>query len=241
MSNETINLMQSHRSIRQFTEKEISKEMLNQILNSAISAASSSLLQCVSLIRVTDLEKRQKLVELTGNQMYVKDCAEFFIFCADFNRNYQVVPDGHFGFTEQVLTAAIDAGLMGQNALLSAQPLGLGGVFIGGIRNHPLEVCKLLSLPKQVFPLFGLCLGYPNQNPQLKPRLPLSVIVYENNYQSLDKKELEKYDQEMKDYYQKRTDNKKSNTWSEDMKAKLNKEARPFILAALNKQGLALK
>lgn len=62
---------------------------------------------------------------------------------------------------EQLLLGCVDTALMGQNALVAAESLGLGGVFIGGIRNHIADVTSLLALPQQVLPLFGLCLGYP--------------------------------------------------------------------------------
>ncbi len=234
---EVTDLMQSHRSIRKFHDKAIDQCILKTILQSASSASTSSFLQCVSIVRVTDKHKRHKLVELTGNQAYVEQAAEFFVFCIDFRRHQQIVPDGYFGYTEQVILGSVDAALMGQNALLAAQSFGLGGVFIGGIRNNPKQVAELLALPQQTFALFGLCLGYPDQIPQQKPRLPLSVIVHENTYQDMDSETLAQYDQDIRDYYAKRTHNQKNNSWSDDIAAKLHKEARPFIQECLKAQG----
>lgn len=68
--------------------------------------------------------------------------------------------------------------MMGQNALTAAESLGLGGVYIGGIRNNIESVTELLKLPKHVLPLFGLCLGWPADNPDLKPRLPAELVVH---------------------------------------------------------------
>jgi nitroreductase len=50
-------------------------------------------------------------------------------------------------------------------------------------------VAQLLELPKGVYPVFGLCLGYPDQNPEVNPRLPLSVIVKAEVYNEVGDKE----------------------------------------------------
>ncbi|MGP0791023.1 nitroreductase NfsA, partial [Escherichia coli] len=81
----------------------------------------------------------------------------------------------------------VDTAMMAQNALIAAASLGLGGVYIGGLRNNIEAVTKLLKLPQHVLPLFGLCLGWPADNPDLKPRLPASILLHENSYQPLDK------------------------------------------------------
>ncbi len=237
MQNTVVDLMKSHRSIRKFTAKPLSHEVQEKILTAAISASSSSFVQCVSIIRVVSKDKREKLVALTGNQPYVGNAAEFWVFCIDYARHQKIVPKGCYGYTEQVILGAVDAGIMGQNALLAAESLSLGGVFIGGIRNNPLEVCKLLELPCQVFPLMGLCLGYPEESPECKPRLPVDIFVHEDRYQSLDRDALDQYDQQVREYYKNRTNNKKDNSWSDDIEAKLAKEARPFMQNALKEQG----
>ena len=239
MSNATTDLIQSHRSIRRFTGQPIMPEDLAQIIACAQSAATSSLQQCVSIVRVTDQAARQQLEVLTGHQAYVAKAAEFIVFCADFNRHQQMLPVAHVGYIEQLMTASIDAGLMAQNALLAAQSLGLGGVYIGGIRNHPSEVVILLQLPEQVFPLFGLCLGYPAEMPEQKPRLPQSLVLHENHYQAIDMDVLEQYNQKMRAYYAQRSSNNKTIDWTHLMQQKLSGEARPFMKDCLHKQGFA--
>ncbi|RZG18153.1 oxygen-insensitive NADPH nitroreductase, partial [Klebsiella pneumoniae] len=154
----------------------------DQILSAAQSVASSSFLQANSIIRVTDKGLRATLAELAGHQAYVVEAAEFLVFCADYHRHSQIVPEARTGFVEQLMIGAIDGALMAQNALLAAQSLGLGGVYIGGIRNNPAEVSEVLGLPHQVIPLFGLCLGHPAQRPEQKPRLPRALVVHENRY-----------------------------------------------------------
>ena len=131
-------------------------------------------MQCSSIIRITDKALREELVTLTGGQKHVAQAAEFWVFCADFNRHLQICPDAQLGLAEQLLLGVVDTAMMAQNALTAAESLGLGGVYIGGLRNNIEAVTKLLKLPQHVLPLFGLCLGWPADNPDLKPRLPAS-------------------------------------------------------------------
>lgn len=193
----TIELICGHRSIRHFTDEPISEAQCEAIINSARATSSSSFLQCSSIIRITDKALREELVTLTGGQKHVAQAAEFWVFCADFNRHLQICPDAQLGLAEQLLLGVVDTAMMAQNALTAAESLGLGGVYIGGLRNNIEAVTKLLKLPQHVLPLFGLCLGWPADNPDLKPRLPASILVHENSYQPLDKDALAQYDEQL--------------------------------------------
>ncbi|MCL4126662.1 UNVERIFIED_CONTAM: hypothetical protein GTU68_058552 [Idotea baltica] len=130
---------------------------------------------------------------------------------------------------------------MAQNCMLAAESMGLGGVYIGGLRTYASEVDELLELPKYSAVLFGLCLGHPNKDSEKKPRLSPNVIVHTNKYKSLDKNKIKEYDEVMLRYYMARTDNKKLETWSEQISFKLSEESRPHIKNYLNSKGLALK
>lgn len=240
--NPTIDLILSHRSIRQFTPEPVTPDQLDQILSAAQCASSSSFLQANSIIRVTDKALRKTLTELAGHQAYVAEAAEFLLFCADYQRHCQIAPEARTGFVEQLLIGAIDGALMAQNALLAAQSLGLGGVYIGGIRNNPAAVSEAVGLPHQVIPLFGLCLGHPAQQPEQKPRLPRALVVHENRYPNeLDRSLLAQYDQQIQEYYLARSGNNKQQTWSGQIKGILGKEARPFMLDFLRGKGFCLK
>ncbi|MEZ9132168.1 oxygen-insensitive NADPH nitroreductase [Vibrio breoganii] len=239
--NSTINTLLSHRSIRSFTEQPIDSSLLDTILDCGLAASSSSFIQCVSVVRVSTAEKRIKLAEYAGGQPYVESCSEFLVFCADYNRHQQIHPEAQLGFTEQTLIGSIDAAMMAQNCLTAAESVGLGGVYIGGLRNNPQKVTELLALPKHVIPLFGLCLGYPNQNPETKPRLPKSIVVHQEQYQPISLDELAQYDAHIQDYYATRTDNKKAVSWSTQITQTLSKEARPFMHDFLQKQGFNTK
>lgn len=237
----TIDLLRQHRSIRAYSSQPITEQQRIAILSAAQSASTSSFMQCSSIIRITDPQIRAQLAELAGPQPWVAQAAEFWVFCADFNRHQQICPQAELGLAEQLLLGTVDTALMAQNAMVAAESLGLGGVFIGGLRNHPHEVTSLLSLPRFVLPLFGLCLGWPDADPDLKPRLPQSMLVHENSYQAVDPQVLAEYDQHILDYYQNRDSQTRSESWSEMIQRMIVKENRPFMLDFLHQQGWATR
>lgn len=233
----TIDLLAQHRSIRVFTEQPLSQQQKEEIIKAGQSASSTCFLQCSTIIQITDSALRVKLAELAGNQPFINQAAEFWIFCADLNRHLQIDPDIDLGFAEQLLFGTVDTAIMAQNVLAAAESLGLGGVYIGGLRNNLPKITELLAIPEYVLPLFGMCLGYPAEKPELKPRLPASVIVHENGYQPLDKQVLAEYDSMMEAYYANRSGTKRAATWSQRMSSQLSKESRNYMLGYLHKQG----
>ena len=142
------------------------------------------------------------------------------------------------GLTEQFIIATVDTALYAQNMVVAAESVGLGICYIGALRNDPARVTEILDLPQQVYPVFGLCLGYPDQDPEVKPRLPLSVVLKENSYSTDGEVEaIAAYDEEMRAYYAARTANQKAQGWSEQMAGLLGREGRPHMLAFLQGQG----
>jgi len=251
--NQTLELMFSHRSIRKFTDQTVSEESVKQIIKAAQSAATSSFLQAYSIIDVREPELRSKLKILCGDQEYVETAPLFLVFCGDVHRT-KIVCDNEAskigdnglttyesGWTETFIIATVDAALAGQNAMLAAESLGLGGVFIGGIRNNAQEVSDLLELPEEVYPIFGICLGYPAQDPPNKERLPEELIYSVDKYQKMDDQVLQAYDQRISDYYVKRTRGKINDTWSHSISKKFASEKREHMLSFLQKRGFIKK
>lgn len=146
------------------------------------------------------------------------------------------------GYTEQFVIATVDAALVAQNTLLAAESIGLGGVYIGGIRNDPQSVCELLDIPDLVYPVFGMCLGYPAEIPEQKPRLPLAVILRKNSYVSEDEEPLlEEYDQHCRQYYQLRSSDSRKDCWTRQVADMMGHPMRPHMRAFLEKKGFAMR
>jgi len=242
----TIDLLMAHRSIRKFTDQPVDEALLQTLVLAGQAAASSSFLQGVTIMRVTDTNKRQKFAALANNQSYIETVPEFLVFCADLSRAIRCC-EMHGGtptegFTEQFIIATVDAALYAQNVVIAAESAGLGICYIGAIRNDPEQASELLDLPDHVYPVFGLCIGHPAQDPEPKPRLPLSVVLKENSYSADDEAgQIAEYDEIVRTYYKTRTGNPKSQSWSEQMTGLLGKEARPHMKAFLAKRGFTMK
>lgn len=238
----------NHRSIRKFTEQPISEELLRTLFEAGMAGSSSGFLQSASIIRVTDKQLRYEIRRICADAQdakegekyghpYVEHCAELLIYCMDNQRHLQVVPNAQIDWTEVTLVGAIDSAIMAQNLLVAAESLGLGGVYLGSVRNDINRLSELLQLPAGVVPMFGMALGYPDQDPAMRPRLPVELVVSTNKFESASKDAVEAYNDTMKAYYVER--GQPGMDWTKQVMNYLDKPARPAILPYLNKQGYA--
>ncbi|SNB63617.1 oxygen-insensitive NADPH nitroreductase [Kingella negevensis] len=241
-SKPTLETTLNHRSIRKFTAQPIAPELLDTLIQAGQMASSSNFLQNVSIIRVTDLAKRAQIRTICmgggkGGHAYVEACAELLIFCADVSRHLQLAPEAQIDWIEVLLMGAVDVGIFAQNVLLTAESLGLGGVFLGSIRNDMSQVTQILALPRGVVPIVGMSLGYPDQEPMQRPRLPARMIVSENAFQAANTDDLNAYNQTVADYYRERS--QLDLDWAKQISGALCREVRPNVLAFLQQQGFA--
>ncbi|MCD8509465.1 MAG: NADPH-dependent oxidoreductase [Bacillus sp. (in: Bacteria)] len=218
--NDVINLLNNHRSIRQYKADPVSNEQLETIVTSAMAAANWINGQQVTVIAVQNNEKKKRLSELVGNQAYVDEAPVFLVFCMDFYRAKLAAEKNGMELqvtnsVEAILTGATDVGIALGNAITAAESLGLGTVPIGGIRKNPDEVIELLNLPEYVFPISGLVVGHPKDPSDVKPRLPLEAVYHEERYNLENLKELiDNYDQTMEKYMEARTKGAMVRNWS---------------------------
>lgn len=187
--NEVIGRILAHRSVRSYRPDALPEGTLETLIATAQSAPSSSNLQTWSVVAVTDPARKARLAEVTGNQKHVLQAPTLLVFLADLNRLQALGDDRQqpveaLHYLETLFVAIIDAALAAQNVVTAAESLGLGTVYIGALRNDPERVAAELGLPPQVFPVFGLCLGYPD--PQvvsgIKPRLDPALVLHRETY-----------------------------------------------------------
>lgn len=222
-----------HKSIRKFKDKEVDKETLDIIIKCGQRAPTSNNLQAYTIIYVKDNNKKEKLAQISGGQKWVVEAPVVLLFCADLNRikRYSNSENNDiFGTSELYTVAIIDTALAAQKSLIAAQSLGLGGVVVGGIRNDMEKVHSMFNLPDLVAPLFLLCLGYPDHDPGLKPRLSKDVIFKVDIYDTSREDELiEEYNKTMEEYYKERSNGKVQSNWSEKCKQALSKQPRQKV------------
>ncbi|MBS7703787.1 NADPH-dependent oxidoreductase [Chelatococcus asaccharovorans] len=179
----------AHATVRNYLPDPLPDGTLEVLVGAAQSAASSSNLQLWSVIAVEDPARRARLAALAGNQQHIAVAPLILLFVADLSRAARVAtrhgrPQEGLDYLDTFLVGALDAALAAQNAVLAAESLGLGTVYIGALRNRITEVAAELKLPSHVAPVFGLVVGRPDpQKPAgIKPRLPQSAVLHRETY-----------------------------------------------------------
>ena len=183
---ETLRLLQNRRSIRAYTTDPVAEETVEAILEAAFRAPTSSNIQAYSVVVVRDHGTKDRLAEATRNQQHVAEASVFLGFCADLTRiAHAMAAKGHAiedNNLETCLLASIDATLVGMSVSLAAESVGLKSVMIGAVRNRPADIARILGLPRLVYCVFGMCLGYGAEAPKQKPRLPFEAAVHYERY-----------------------------------------------------------
>jgi nitroreductase len=187
--NEVLATLLSHHSVRRYLPDALPNGTLELLIAAAQSAASSSNLQTWSVVAVEDPARKATFARLAGNQKHIAQCPLFLIWLADLDRiaelgrTHQAQVEA-LQYFDLFLVAILDAALAAQNAVTAAESLGLGSVYIGGIRNHIEAVAEELKLPPNVTPAFGLCIGYPDRTEiaSIKPRLPQAAVLHRETY-----------------------------------------------------------
>ena len=223
---DTLNLLQNHRTHRQFDESyELSPEELQQILDSARQAPSWMNGQLYSIIVVQDPSIREKLVALSPRNPHIRKSSVFLVFLADLKRTQKVAVQHQADYH---VSDSVDP------LLVATSALGLGSVVVGGIRNEIEAVAELLHLPDYVFPVAGLSIGKPAVNMEVKPRLPEKAVVHFDTYQDYDYSLIEDYDITMRKFGEKR----ETKDWTQKFLDVYSTEPTGKIDAFLKKQGL---
>ena len=243
--NEVINLQLNHKSIRKFKSKEIPQDIINTLVDVARHTATSNFMQSYSIICLKSPEKKAKLATIC-NQPYVAEASHVFIFVADQYRNQQIAKENNqetsvLNNMDRYMVAMTDAILAAQNVNLAAESLDLGTVFLGSILNDNQEIIDLLNLPELTFAVLGLAIGYKDQEPQLKPRLPKDMMFFEEEYQVVDNytDKLKDYDELVTSYYDLRNANQRIDSFTHQITDGMNRkpEKRLKIKSDLEKQG----
>lgn len=249
--NDHISVLLSHRSVRGYKSDPLPAGTLESLIAAAQSAATSSNLQTWSVISVSDPEKKAKLAKLANNQKHIEQCPLFLCWLADLSRNERLgqqedVTLETLPYFETFLVAAIDAALAAQNAVTAAESIGLSTVYIGAMRNNPIEAGQILGLPPGVVVVFGLCVGYPldTVTNEVKPRLPQDAIVFHNTYGNPNEMQLRKaYDAKMAAFSQKHE--MSQDTWTKRVIGRMAKipamSGRDKLVSILNSMGFPLK
>ena len=216
IENETIKHQLNHRAIRAFKDQTLSEEQLTTLYEVARHTATSMFMQQFSILHITDEEKRKQM----GND------------------------DGRLHTMDIFFQAFQDTMLAVQSVINAAESMGLGIVPLGTVNDDPKAMLKVLDLPELTYPALGLQVGVPDQEPQLKPRLPLEFTTFENEYpRDFEVSELKDYDEIVQTYYDLRDANRRIDSFTNQINGKklnTHQNKRDDIVEAIHSQGLAL-
>jgi len=174
------------RTHRRYSDRPVPDALVRLLLAAAFSASSKSDFQQASVVWLNDCTRRDRLAALFPDMPWIGTAPVFLVFLGD-ARRLETIGEmrGHKqpnGALEGFFNATVDAALALQTCILAAETLGLGTCPISVLRNHIAEVGDILELPNRVFPVAGLCLGYPAQTGFISMRLPLEATVHIDRY-----------------------------------------------------------
>ena len=187
----------TRRSIRKYSSKEVSDELLNRLFNEAARTQTMGNLQLYSVVVTRSAEMKEKLSPAHFNQPMVKQAPVVLTICADFNRTSQwarcrKAEPGYDNFLS-FQNAAIDALLYTQTLCNLMDEEGLGYCYLGTTVYMPQQIIDILQLPKLVMPVATLTVGWPDEEPALSDRLPVESFVHSETYKDYTPKDIDTY------------------------------------------------
>jgi len=198
MMNEVIRQLHARKSVRVFTDKEITPEEKRAVLEAAVQAPSAGNQQLYTILDITDQAIKDKLVDTCDHQPMIAEAKMVLIFCADCKKWYDAyVATGcepRKPGVGDLLLAVCDTVIVAQNAVTAAESLGIGSCYIGDIMENCAEQRRLLGLPEYVMPVGMVIFGYPTEQQARRPkpeRVDMEYIVHENGYKALGDEQLE--------------------------------------------------
>lgn len=192
-----MNTINTRRTIRKYSEKEVSNTLLKRLLSESERTPTMGNLQLYSVIVTRDKEMKRKIAPAHFNQPMVAGAPVVLTFCADFRRttvwaeNRKATP-GYDNFLS-FLNAATDALLYCQTFCNLAEAEGLGTCFLGTTIYQPQALIDAFRLPRLVMPVATITLGWPDEQPALTDRLPLDGIVHEETYRDYTPQLIDEY------------------------------------------------
>ena len=245
----------SRSSVRKFSDKPIPKELLTILLTAAQSAPSKSNLQQYSILIMQDETIKMKVADLIGNTKWALSAPVFLLFLADIRRNINITNNKGYDHknnnVDTFMNAVIDSALSMQSLICAAEASGLGVCPISMIRNIIDEIKNICQLPKGVFPIAGLALGWPDEKAPISIRMPQDIMIH-NDYYNEDNltKKINDYDKrvfkvapilEKKQRHIDIYGVAKKGTWSENIARQLSLPERNNFKAWLKDHGINLE
>ncbi|WP_084998116.1 NADPH-dependent oxidoreductase [Lentilactobacillus parabuchneri] len=248
LTNQIIEQLTQHRSIRNFQNKPLTNEQVAVLVDAAQHASTSTFSQQYSIISVTDPKILKEIGRISGHH-WLMNAGHYFVMVADQHRNLRIAKEHDsdpfiLHSMDKFLASVFDTAIATENIMVAAESMGLGGTIMGSILNDSQKMIELLNLPELTFPLLGIALGYPADEPELKPRLPKEMFHFRNQYGSDENfdQQLASYDTLVASYYKHRSSNDRTETFSYHIVSELaaGHGRRAELVDVIRKQGFML-
>jgi nitroreductase len=192
--NETMRLLFERASCRSFSDRNIPADVLRMVLEAGTHAPTGGNLQPYSIIKIENLETRGKFAELCG-QKFIGEAPVNLVFCIDLRRlerwaELETAPFTATSSFRHFWVSFQDTMICAQNICTAADAMGLGSVYIGTVLEIMPQLREMLQLPKDVFPVVLLCLGYPKIKAAPRKKLGTDVVVHDEKYREMEDSEL---------------------------------------------------
>ena len=189
--------LEKRTSIRKYAQREVSNELLHRLLQEAERTQTMGNLQLYSVIVTRSEEQKAALAPAHFNQPMVTGAPVVLTFCADFRRTRRWAEErkaqpGYDNFLS-FINAATDALLYCQTFCNLADEEGLGYCYLGTTVYMPKQIIEVLQLPRLVFPVATITLGWPDEQPPLSDRLPLESIIHEERYEDYTPERIDRF------------------------------------------------
>lgn len=196
MERKKIKTLLERRTIREYSDKTISKETLNNLLEAGIRASNCGNMQIYSIIITQDKERKKELRKFHFGQKMVEEAPLVLTICADLNRFHKwclqrgtTVEYDNFLWLN---IATIDATIVTQSISNAAEELGLGICYMGTVNYMAKPIAEFLNLPQYVVPVTTITVGYPAEEPPLTERLPLEAVVHYETYKDYTPEDIDR-------------------------------------------------
>lgn len=192
-----MNNITTRRSIRKYSNKDVSADLLNKLLSQAMRTQTMGNMQLYSVVVTRSADMKAKLAPAHFNQPMVMGAPVVLTFCADFRRatdwcNLRHADPGYDNVLSFV-NASTDALLFCQTFCNLAEEEGLGLCFLGTTVYMPQLIIDALQLPKLVMPVATITVGWPDEEPALSDRLPLDAIIHHETYHEYSAADIDSY------------------------------------------------
>ncbi len=188
VTNPVLENLMNRVSIRRFTTQDVEDSVIETIVRAGQQAPFTG--QMYSVVVTKDLAKREEMAKLFGRLPTAAPV--FMLICVDFSRLEKFIASkgrtNSFHDDWMMILGIQDASYFAQNIVTAAESLGLGSVFLGSAPWYTERMAEIFKLPSRVWPMVGLVMGYPDERPGARPRIPLDNVLHWDEYRELDEK-----------------------------------------------------